>query len=81
MKSYVISDNKNMRNNCVWHKIIEGKYGVKIPAPTIVLSKEHPCYGCVWYPRNIDVLFCPFHSCVRNKKGFMPIKKVNNNDN
>ena len=54
------------------------KFGVNIPVPTIRLSDKHPCCGCVWYDRNADVLFCPFHSCIRNKKGFeAPKKKVN----
>ena len=34
------------------------------------LDKYHKCYGCIWYSRETDVLFCPFHSCVRKKKGF-----------
>ncbi len=56
------------------------KFGVYIPAPTIRLSDKHPCCGCLWYDRNADVLFCPFHNCVRNKKGFeAPEKKVNKN--
>lgn len=54
------------------------KFGVDIPTPVIRLSDKHQCYGCVWYDKNADVLFCPFHSCVRNKKGFeAPKKKVN----
>lgn len=40
------------------------KFGVNIPR----LSDKHPCCGCVWYDRNADVLFCPFHNCVRYKK-------------
>lgn len=56
------------------------KFGVNIPTPTVRLSDKHPCCGCVWYDRNVDVLFCPFHSCVRYKKGFeVPKKKVNEN--
>ena len=56
------------------------KFGVYVPAPTIRLSKKHSCCGCVWYVRDTNVLFCPFHSCVRNKKGFeAPKKKVNKN--
>lgn len=51
------------------------KFGVYIPAPTIRLSKKHPCCGCVWYDRDTDVLFCPFHSCVRYKNGFIIPKK------
>ena len=46
------------------------KFGVNIPIPTIKLPSRHPCSGCIWYARDTDVLFCPFHSCVRNKKGF-----------
>ena len=46
------------------------KFGVNIPVPTVRLSNKHPCYGCMWYDRNADVLFCPFHNCVMNKKGF-----------
>jgi hypothetical protein len=33
-------------------------------------SAKHPCRGCIWYVRDTDVLFCPFHNCVRDKKGF-----------
>ena len=56
------------------------KFGVYIPTPTIRLSDKHPCCGCVWYDRNADVLFCPFHHCVRNKKGFeTPKKKMKEN--
>ena len=56
------------------------KFGVNIPVPTIRLSKKYLCCGCVWYVRDTNVLFCPFHSCVRNKKGFeAPKKKVNKN--
>ena len=47
-----------------------------IPVPTVRLSNKHPCYGCVWYDKNADVLFCPFHNCVRNKKGFEVPQKV-----
>ncbi len=57
---------------------IQSKYsafGVNVPAPTIRLSDKHPCKGCVWYDRNADVLFCPFHNCVRYKKGFKIPKK------
>ena len=53
------------------------KFGVYIPVPTIRLSDKHPCCGCVWYVRDTNVLFCPFHSCVRYKKDFeVPKKKV-----
>lgn len=51
------------------------KFGVYIPAPTIRLSKKHLCCGCVWYARDTNVLFCPFHSCVRYKNGFIMPKK------
>lgn len=34
------------------------------------LPKGHKCYGCVWYPRDVDILYCPFSDCVRHKKGF-----------
>lgn len=49
---------------------LQQKFEVDIPIPTIKLSSRHPCSGCIWYARDTDVLFCPFHSCVRNKKGF-----------
>ena len=51
------------------------KFGVNIPIPTIRLSKKHLCCGCVWYVRDTNVLFCPFHSCIRNKKVFETLKK------
>lgn len=51
------------------------KFGVNIPVPTIRLSKKHLCCGCVWYVRDTNVLFCPFHSCIRNKKVFETLKK------
>lgn len=51
------------------------KFGVNIPMPTVVLSDKHPCHGCVWYDRDTDVVFCPFHNCVRYKKGFRIPKK------
>ena len=51
------------------------KFGVYIPAPTIRLSDKHPCCGCVWYDRVTDVLFCPFHSCVRYQNEFIMPKK------
>lgn len=51
------------------------KLGVYIPTPTIRLSKKHSCCGCVWYVRDTNVLFCPFHSCVRYKNGFIMPKK------
>ncbi len=49
---------------------LQHNFGVNIPIPKIRLSDGHPCSGCIWYARDTDVLFCPFHSCVRNKKGF-----------
>ena len=51
------------------------KFGVNIPVPTIRLSDKHLCCGCVWCDRDTDVLFCPFHSCVRYKNGFVIPKK------
>ena len=51
------------------------KFGVNIPVPTIRLSDKPPCCGCVWYDRDTDVLFCPFHSCLRYKNGFIMPKK------
>ncbi len=46
----------------------------------VKLPNKHKCSGCVWYDRNTDVMFCPFHSCVRYKKDFeVPKKKVNEN--
>lgn len=51
---------------------LQQKFGVDIPIPTIKLPGRHPCSGCIWYAMDTDVLFCPFHSCVRNKKGFKP---------
>ncbi len=60
-------------------KYMHGCYGVRIPLAVCILSKCHPCYRCVWYDRNTDVLFCLFHNCVRNKKGFIPMKKVDEN--
>ena len=55
------------------------RFGVDIKMPCVKLSEKHPCFGCVWYDRNVDVLFCPFHICVRYRTGFMPNKKVNEN--
>ena len=51
------------------------KFGVNIPVPTIRLSDKHSCCGSVWYDRGTEVLFCPFHSCVRYKNGFIIPKK------
>lgn len=51
-------------------KHMRGCYGVRISPAVCILPECHPCYRCVWYDRNADVLFCPFHSCVRDKKGF-----------
>lgn len=58
-------------------KHMHGFYGIRITPAVCILPECHPCYGCVWYDRNTDVFFCPFHNCVRNKKGFMPMKKTN----
>lgn len=67
-------------NDMLEKSSFRNKLGINIPTPTIRLSDKHPCHGCVWYDRNADVLFCPFHSCVRNKKGFEALKKkVNEN--
>ena len=35
----------------------------------VKLPNKHKCSDCVWYDRNTDVLFCPFHKCVRYRKG------------
>ena len=59
---------------------IRGFYGTRLLPAVCILPECHPCYGCVWYDRNTDVLFCPFHSCVRYKKGFK-ILKVRNDKN
>lgn len=56
-------------------KHIKGYYGITILPAICILPTYHPCYGCVWYDRNADILFCPFHNCVRNKKGFEAPKK------
>ena len=37
-------------------------------------------YRCIWYAKDTNVLFCPFHNCVRNKKGFMSMKVNKNAD-
>lgn len=59
---------------------IKGFYGIRISPAICILPTYHPCFGCVWYDKTTDVLFCPFHSCVRYKKGFeVPKKKVNEN--
>ena len=50
------------------------KFGIDVRIPCIKLSDNHPCKGCVWYDRNTDVLFCPFHKCVRYRKGDRPMK-------
>ena len=49
-------------------KHMRGFYGVSIPPAVGVLPKYHPCYRCIWYAKDTNVLFCPFHNCVRNKK-------------
>jgi len=59
---------------------IKGYYGITIPPAICILPTYHPCCSCVWYDRNTDVLFCPFHSCVRYKKGFEVSKKKVNED-
>ena len=61
-------------------KHMHGCYGVRIPLAVCILPTYHPCYGCVWYVRDTNILFCPFNSCVRNKKGFeVPKNKENRN--
>ena len=55
-------------------------YGVTVPEPTIKISDNHPCKGCIWYSRNTDVLFCPFPNCVRKKKGIGNAKEDENAD-
>lgn len=55
-------------------------YGVSLTVPTVKLSDDHPCKGCVWYVRDTNVLFCPFPSCVRKKKGFGNDKEVESAD-
>ena len=45
----------------------------KVKKPTVQhlpLPKGHKCYGCVWYPKDVGILYCPFQNCVRHKKGF-----------
>ena len=37
---------------------------------SLPLPKTHKCYRCVWYPRDTGILYCPFRSCVRYRKGF-----------
>ena len=67
-------------NDMLEKSSFRNKLEINIPTPTIRLSDKHPCYGCVWYAKGTNVLFCPFHNCVRNKKGFeAPNKKVNEN--
>lgn len=51
-----------MKDNDIPEKSDFYKFGVNIPVPTVRLSNKHPCYGCVWYDKNADVLFCPFHN-------------------
>ncbi len=61
-------------------KHMRGFYGIRIPPAVCILPECHPCYGCVWNVKDTDMLFCPFQSCVRDKKGFkMP--KVRNDKN
>ena len=73
-----MNDNDKPEKSDIQQK--NNKFGVNIPVPTIRLSDKHPCCGCEWYDRDTNVLFCPFHSCVRYKKGFeVPKKKVNEN--
>lgn len=51
-------------------KHMRGFYGIRISPTVCILPKCHPCYGCVWNVKDTNVLFCPFQSCVKNKKGF-----------
>lgn len=67
-----------MKDNDIPEKSDFYKFGVNIPVPTVRLSNKHPCYGCVWYDKNADVLFCPFHNCVRNKKALKFRKRWRN---
>ena len=53
----------------------EKKKVKKTTVQHLPLPKGHKCSGCVWYPRDVDILYCPFHSCVRNKKGFSSTRK------
>ena len=55
------------------------KLGVSVLTACVKLDKNHPCYGCVWYVRDTDVLFCPFGQCIRKKKDFMILEKRNVN--
>ena len=64
-----IKSDKKMRKYSQWQPIISVESS-SFPQPTIRLPPHHPCHGCVWYDRNNDVLFCPFRSCIRYKKGF-----------
>ena len=51
-------------------KHMRGFYGIRIPSAVCILSEYHPCYGCIWNVKYTNVLFCPFHNCVRNNEGF-----------
>lgn len=55
---------KRVRSGCV---SIVREVGGAVAAPTIRLSENHPCKGCVWYARDTDVLYCPFPNCIRKK--------------
>lgn len=57
------------RKFSTWEPIVEG-VGCSVQLPYIRLPDTHPCYGCIWYPRDVDVLFCPFQNCIRYKEGF-----------
>ena len=54
--------------------------GDKMKKGKIKITKITKCQDCMWRDRNADVLFCPFHNCVRKKKVFEASKKnVNKN--
>ena len=53
-----------MKNN---QKRCDSRKQTKNKNPTIQslpLPKTHRCYGCVWYPRDTEILYCPFQSCI-----------------
>ncbi len=51
-------------------KHMRGFYGIRIPPAVCILPEYHPCYGCIWNVKDTNVLFCPFHNCVRNNERF-----------
>ena len=44
-------------------------HGIRVTPAVCILPEKHPCYKCVWYARNTNVLFCPLQNCVRKKSG------------